>query len=335
MTSGWSLHPVTQFTHFAARWDALNAKTTQSLLLDSRFISPLLEAFVANNALIALYGDTESPSAMAIVEKTSTGRWSTVQPSQAPLGCWIQQPELNIVTLADTLRKTLPGFNLLMSITQQDPALLPEPTTEGRLQCVPYIETARITITGTFDEYWENRGKNLRQNLRKQRNRLPREGITTKFIKITQAEAMRDAVDAYGQLESAGWKSDLNTAVNINNAQGKFYQAILENFAKTQQALVYQYWYNDTLVATDLCILDAQNIIILKTTYDESIRISSPAFLMRQEAFEELFEQKNVERIEFYGKVMEWHTKWSDEIRRMYHINVFSGIGALLKTLKS
>ena len=56
---------------------------------------------------------------------------------------------------------------------------------------------------------------------------------------------------------------------------------------------------------------------------------------MRQEAFEELFEQKNVERIEFYGKVMEWHTKWSDEIRRMYHINVFSGIGALLKTLKS
>jgi len=62
-------------------------------------------------------------------------------------------------------------------------------------------------------------------------------------------------------------------------------------------------------------------LIILKTTYDETITTSSPAMLMRQDAFEFIFSNQLVEKIEFYGKVMDWHTKWSEEIRILYHIN--------------
>ena len=28
-------------------------------------------------------------------------------------------------------------------------------------------------------------------------------------------------------------------------------------------------------------------------------------------------------RIEFYGRVS-WHTKWTDEVRKLYHVNVYS-----------
>ena len=63
------------------------------------------------------------------------------------------------------------------------------------------------------------------------------------------------------------------------------------------------------------------SLIILKTTYDESIKSSSPAFLMRQEAVRQLFAEGRIRRIEFHGKLMQWHTRWSDEARTMYHIN--------------
>lgn len=43
--------------------------------------------------------------------------------------------------------------------------------------------------------------------------------------------------------------------------------------------------------------------------------------LMRYDAFSEIFNEEHFKYIEFYGKVMEWHTRWSDEIRQMYHIN--------------
>lgn len=26
---------------------------------------------------------------------------------------------------------------------------------------------------------------------------------------------------------------------------------------------------------------------------------------------------------EFYGRLMDWHTKWSDEIRTLYHVTAF------------
>ena len=71
----------------------------------------------------------------------------------------------------------------------------------------------------------------------------------------------------------------------------------------------------------DLCIVGGGALIILKTTYDEAYKAVSPAFLMREQAFRQLFEKKEVDRIEFYGKVMEWHTRWTDEVRTMYHVN--------------
>ena len=45
---------------------------------------------------------------------------------------------------------------------------------------------------------------------------------------------------------------------------------------------------------------------------------------MRQ-AFKALFDSKRIQRIEFYGKIMEWHSRWSDEARTMYHINCYRG----------
>jgi hypothetical protein len=72
----------------------------------------------------------------------------------------------------------------------------------------------------------------------------------------------------------------------------------------------------------DLCVEGGGCIVILKTAYDEALGPQlSPALLMREEATRGLFDAGRFERIEFYGRVMEWHTRWTDEIRTMYHLN--------------
>ena len=112
-----------------------------------------------------------------------------------------------------------------------------------------------------------------------------------------------------------------NTAIAAGNVQGRFYRSMLVAFAAQGKARVYQYRFNERIVAMDLCIVGGGALIILKTTYDEAYKAVSPAFLMREQAFRQLFEKKEVDRIEFYGKVMEWHTRWTDEVRTMYHVN--------------
>ncbi|MDN5871942.1 MAG: GNAT family N-acetyltransferase [Nitrococcus sp.] len=331
----WSLRPAHQFETFSAKWDRINNAGPASPLLDSRFIAPLLEMFGSGQELLAFNGDPEQAHTVAILSPSNRRAvWSTFQPSQAPLGAWVTQDGSAIKCHVSELLRTLPGVPLVLGVTQQDPALIPRPANQNRVETIDYIRTARITVSGSFDEYWTRRGKNLRQNLRRQRNRLEKDGVVTRLDWITSPGDMASAVADYGRIESGGWKEAGGTAIHPQNAQGQFYTNMLESFARTAEALVIRYRYDDTIAAMDLCIVSRGALIILKTTYDERFSKTSPAMLMREEAFRRIFEEGLVQVIEFYGKVMDWHTRWTDEIRTMYHINCYRwGILARLRSI--
>ena len=96
-----------------------------------------------------------------------------------------------------------------------------------------------------------------------------------------------------------------------------------DQFLRRSAGVIYRYWYDDAVVAMDLCIEGNNSLIILKTTYDESISGTSPALLMRYDYFPALFHEQRLQRVEFYGKLMEWHTRWSAEVRTIYHCNIY------------
>lgn len=327
----WKLYPLAQFPAFIDAWDHLNQSNCDTPLLDSDFVAPLLDVFATGKQRIAVFGSKQSPEAMAVIEPLKPGLWATFQPSQAPIGLWLQREGLDTMALSESLRKTIPGLSLAFSVTQQDPLLLPRPADQGRSRTLDYIDTARVAVSGSFDDYWSSRGKNLKQNMRRQRSRLAREEVDVEFRVISEREEMRTCIEEYGRLESAGWKASGGTAINIDNDQGRFYLDMLQRFCARDQAVVFQYRYNGELVAIDLCIYNARSLIILKTTYEESIKTTSPAILMRQDSFRHLFGIQPCEYIEFYGKVMEWHTKWSDDIRTMYHCNQYNALLAQIK----
>jgi hypothetical protein len=293
-----------------------------SPLLDQDFILPLLREFGSGKEILACCKRDNQLQAMAILTPAGRGVWASFQPSQAPLGIWVHRPGLDWSQLLSGLIKKLPGFPLVLGVTQQDPQLLPRPHDAGNLKTLDYIQTARIALQGSFDDYWGARGKNLRQNMKKQRSKLEKEGVTTRLQLSTAAEDVAEAIADYGRLENAGWKAQLGTAIHPDNAQGRFYQTMLEAFCRRGAGRIYRYWYNDKVAAMDLCIEGDGAIVILKTTYDESIKDgSSPAFLLRQEQSKELFDEGRLKSIEFYGKVMDWHLKWTEEVRTLYHVN--------------
>lgn len=318
----WTFHPITDFEQNETAWQTINANGGNTPLLDPDFVAPLIKEFATGNELLAIYGDNTGSQAMSLLVRRKPGTWETFQPSQAPLGCWVSEPSLPLEHLLRSLLKTLPGMSLVVGITQQDPELMSRPDDSGAMVTLDYIQTARITINNSFDKYWAARGKNLRHNMKRQRNRLEKEGITPRLEIFTQPHEVELAINSYGWLESAGWKSGVGTAIHPDNSQGRYYSKMLERFARTGEARVYCYWYNDKLVAVDLCIQRNGVLVILKTTYDES-QTTSPAFLMRREYFKQIFDVGQIKRIEFYGKLMEWHTKWSDEARTLYHVNFY------------
>ena len=320
----WTLVPASQFGAHALDWAELHAAGDASPLLAADFVAPLLLECATGSEWLACYRHAGQVAAMAVVLPQGRAGWTTFQPPQAPIGLWLQRPGLDRGALANALLRRLPGYPLVLGLLQCDPLLAPRAPDAGSAATLDYIDTACITLAGSFDDYWEARGKNLRANLKKQRTRLAREGIATRLEVLRAPHEMAAAVADYGRLESTGWKGQQGTAVNAANEQGRYYQAMLEAFCARGAGSVYRYWFGEQLVAMDLCVENAEQIVILKTAYDETVAAGlSPALLMREEQVRQLFDEGRLARIEFYGRVMEWHQRWTSEVRTLYHINFY------------
>ena len=321
----WTFQPaIDNFFAASNNWDALNRAHANHILLDSGFIAPLLKHFGESEGVLAS-NDDPSEAGMALLIPKGTGRWETFQPSQAPIGL-IVFPGIDAHgQKLQQLTRKLPGAALQLSVLQQDPdySSFPLETKEGEFEKVDYIQTARITLNGTFDDYWKARGSNLRHNLARRRRRLTEKGFVPELVEIRASSEVAAAITEYGSLESRGWKGREGTAVADDNAQGKFYREVFEHFCDRGEAVIYQLRFNGKVAASDLCLIRNGMIVVLKTAYDEELNDYSPALMMREEEMKKLFEDKNIRVVEFYGRVMEWHTRWAEEIRTLYHVNCF------------
>jgi CelD/BcsL family acetyltransferase involved in cellulose biosynthesis len=296
----------------------------------SDFILAALRTFAKGDERLAIYGTDEEPIAMAVMGRSSRLSWQSFQPSQLPLGALVCHESQRMEEALQRLLPSLPGLALMAALTQQDPELLPRPAEARRLRTIDYLETARVQINVPFDSYWAARGKNLRTNVKRQLARLAHDNVAFRLDVVEDSSDVRPALDDYGRLEGSGWKVSTGTAVSVDNAQGLFYTSMLEAFCRAGKGSIYRLIVDGRVAAADLCIHDGDVTVILKTAYDESLSSLSPATLLRHQYFRLLFD-RGVKRIEFYGKVMEWHRRWTDDVRMLYHVNVYRS--ALLRRL--
>ena len=334
----WKFQPAaTNFEPLRSLWDATNRALGDHILLDSGFVAPLLKHFSGQPVTLG-FNEDAADSGVTLLTSPGLCRWETFQPAQAPIGLFLLKQADSCGQQLHRLLQKLPGFALELSVLQQDPDYSSIPVGQSRpgIERSDYIDTARIHITGTFEEYWKARGTNLRHNLARRRRRLAEKGFTAELVARRSRGEVSDAIAEYGRLESLGWKGKDGTAVNANNAQGRFYLDVFQHFCERGEAVIYQFVTNGKVVASDLCLLRGEMMVVLKTAYDEEMNEYSPALLMREDIMKQVFAENSIRIVEFYGRVMDWHKRWTEEIRTMYHVTCtrYGWVPGMRKLLK-
>ena len=312
------------FDQYRQMWDAINRTQGNHILLDSTFVGLLIRHFSSNETLLGISANSNSPG-VVVVTRSRKGFWQTFQPSQAPLGLCVFSDGDNVQDRIQELMRSLPGYAVGFSVLQQDPDYTAFRSLDEseKAEVVDYIRTPRLTLEGNFPDYWKGRGKNLVHTLSRQRRRLAERGIQLELVVDRDPDQVSNCIQEYGQLEAVGWKGREGTAVTAGNHQALFYEELLKNFCSQGEAVIYRLLMNGKTIASDLCLQRDAKMMILKTAYDEGIQGISPGMLMHEEIFKALFCQGKIKVIEFYGRLRDWHTKWTNEVRTMFHVNFY------------
>ncbi len=321
----WEFTPAQQtFAKSAQTWDAVNRAGHNHILLDSRFVAAALRCFGEPDILLGINED-EAEGGVCLLVKSSIGSWQTFQPAQAPLGMLLLKGRADAQESLLRILLSLPGITLQLGVLQQDPdfPVFDSPRESPQIEILDYIQTPKLPLVGNFEQYWKSRSQNLRHNLARQRKRLAEKCSRLELVSHRTTDSVAGALGEYGRLEAQGWKGSEGTAIEVGNRQGDFYRELFEAFSATGEAVIYQLLLDGKVVASDLCLARNGMLVVLKTAYDESIPQMSPALLMRQEILQRLFEEQTIRVVEFYGRVLDWHRKWTDQVRSMYHINCF------------
>ena len=140
---------------------------------------------------------------------------------------------------------------------------------------------------------------------------------------VEQPEQILSAVGRFGDLESAGWKGPLGTAIHRSNAQGSFYGDVLERFARMGRGRVYELYDGKHLAASQLCIDNGHALVLLKTTYDEKMARLAPGRVLLYRLLEHEFASRHFEAVEFYTDAGPEELKWATGSRPVYHVALY------------
>ncbi len=321
----WTLLSISEFKIYSLDWQHIVDKFhSQHPLLDIRFVTPLIEEFGGDNTLLAIESNNNETVAAMLLTSPRRGVIDIFSPSQCQISLAVGKPHTRKNSMFIGLLDTIPGYGWLLGIKNYDMDYSNLVTHEDtRVESMEYGNTMSLKIEGSFENYWKERSRNLRKNIKRYLRRAENDGVKIWWEELTAENEMKMAVRRYGDLESAGWKGENGTAIHADNKQGKFYAKILENFAHENNSRVYNLYLDNQLISSRLTIKQNGIMVILKTTYDERYAKYAPGKLLLYFIIKNAFEKGELDLIEFYTRATTDQLQWCTHHRMIYHLNIY------------
>lgn len=335
----WQLHPLPAAAGLGAHrgtWDALNRRLMGGHgMLDGVFVDALLRHSGEQGVILALALSNGEPVAMVLLVARARGLgvWSSFLPPQAQVGPSLMPPGLALHGLFAALPRYASELDLLCNDPRfGDLRELPH----FSVRSLPHALTMSVSLKGSFDDYWAQRPRKLIQNMRRYLRRMQAEPGGERLVIVQEPQAIELAVARYGKLEASGWKGREGTAVSIDNPQGRFYAEVMRRFAERGEAMVYELWHGEELVASRMLLLRDGMAVMLKTTFHEGFDRFAPGRVLLLRTLEDLFTRAPGGVAEFYTNADSDLLAWSTSQRWINHVSVYRhhGFMALFSLLR-
>lgn len=186
-------------------------------------------------------------------------------------------------------------------------------------------ETATLVIDcdRTFDEYIKNdvQGKDNRE-VRRKMLRL-RELGELKFIEKGEEQNVEEMLPHFYDIEDKSWKGREGTSLK-RSYYGEFYKKLAIYFSKENKFRLYLLQLNNEYIAGVYAIIDQGICYLLKIGYVDDYYKYSPSQVLNYLLFENLFENKESKKIDFFGPYYDYQKFFGKQTRKKYNFTVYN-----------
>lgn len=322
MKSGWERFELSSYPgDIWEDWNRLNREYNASHpMMDSRFVAKLVQFFPAKIDVLVATHENETV-ALVLVESGKHLITTLYRPSQIQLALAVVPGRSS--SLFDQILSCMPWTVMRLDLYSLDPLYHASLMSEMEADLESGAVNMVIEIGDDFSDYWSKRPKNLRKNISRYTNRINRDFGGFHLDVITGKDAIGAAVERYASIESRGWKGKAGTALHPGNVQGDFYRDVMQDFASVGEAFIFELYLAEQLVASRLCIASKEQLIILKTTYDEEFSNYATGRILLYETIRYVFETRISSRIDFYTNATREQLEWATGSRVMYNLSMY------------
>lgn len=323
----WQLTPAADFAAVAPQWQALCDATLRTPLLSADFVATALLHFGSGDELVCIASSPDGPVAGAILQRKNPLVWQTFQPSQMPLGPWLQPIGSDFAAAAQSLLRRLPLPAAVLAMTQMDPDFYPRPA-GNTVEVLDSITTGKTRLAADMQQFMlvggANGNKSLVSELMRRMRKAEKDHGPITLEKVATVEAAEEFVSQYASTESRGWKGLAGTALIPKAKQANFYADLMRRFAARNAARMYTLKFGATPVARQIAVTGENVMILLKTTYEPEFRNLGPGVTLQYRLIDDVHQsEKSIRIIEPYGPFNESQKLWVTGTRVIYHANVY------------
>jgi CelD/BcsL family acetyltransferase involved in cellulose biosynthesis len=197
-----------------------------------------------------------------------------------------------------------------------------------RVHGEPLEPSPVLELPGSLDELLAGRSRNLRSQVGRRRRRLEKEGdLVFRVVGGGETETLEGDLDAFFELEGAGWKGKSGTAIAADPALLDLYRGFAAAAAAEGSLRVYLLELNGRLLAADYgCVFNGCGYLV-KTAFDEEMGRFAPGLVLRAAVLESSIDE-GLRRYDFLGGPDDYKLRWTDALRPREALYAWRGPGA-------
>jgi CelD/BcsL family acetyltransferase involved in cellulose biosynthesis len=319
----WRFIPASAFSNASHDWHALVTHTEQGPLLSVEFVELALRYFGRGDEVVCFADTPTGTVAATILRRKNWLTWETFQPSQMPMGPWLQVQPASFPKTLQSLLRALRFPTVMVGVTQVDSKFVGA-SSGNSLATLSSISTNETVLPDSLADYIGTLdAKPLSGLMRRLRKAEKEVGPVTLDTRVSPGE-VDGFFRLYADMEHRGWKGEAGTALVPGDLQSKFYSDLMRQFATTGKARMFVLRMGARDVAAQVAITEGGVLYLLKTTYEPALRSLGPGVMLHYLITRACYEhEEQIRRIEFYGPNNASQEMWATGRREINHFNAY------------